>query len=86
MAAVTIYSDFGAQEEEIFPLGHCYFLKFDDVISEVMTQKVIKNSKWKLSVDNPTLNFGGALKSLHMVTAAMKLKDAYSLEGKLWPT
>ena len=24
--------------------------------------------------------------SLHMVIAAMKLKDAYSLEGKLWPT
>ena len=30
--------------------------------------------------------FGGALKSLQMVTAAMKLKDAYSLEGKLSPT
>ena len=29
---------------------------------------------------------GGAPKSLHMVIAAMKLKDAYSLEGKLWPT
>ena len=29
---------------------------------------------------------GGAPKSLQMVTAAMKLKDAYSLEGKLWPT
>ena len=28
----------------------------------------------------------GARKSLQMVTAAMKLKDAYSLEGKLWPT
>ena len=28
----------------------------------------------------------GALKSLQMVTAAKKLKDAYSLEGKLWPT
>ena len=27
-----------------------------------------------------------ALKSLQMVAAAMKLKDAYSLEGKLWPT
>ena len=27
--------------------------------------------------------FGGAPKSLQMVTAAMKLKDAYSLEGKL---
>ena len=25
-------------------------------------------------------------KSLQMVTAAMKLKDAYSFEGKLWPT
>ena len=30
--------------------------------------------------------FGGAPKSLQMVIAAMKLKDAYSLEGKLWPT
>ena len=29
---------------------------------------------------------GGAPKSLQMVAAAMKLKDAYSLEGKLWPT
>ena len=29
--------------------------------------------------------FLGAPKSLHMVTAAMKLKDAYSLEGKLCP-
>ena len=28
----------------------------------------------------------GAPKSLKMVTAAMKLKDTYSLEGKLWPT
>ena len=27
--------------------------------------------------------FGGPLKSLQMVIAAMKLKDAYSLEGKL---
>jgi len=30
--------------------------------------------------------FFWAPKSLQMVTAAMKLKDAYSLEGKLWPT
>ena len=27
----------------------------------------------------------GAPKSLQMVTAAMKLKDIYCLEGKLWP-
>ena len=30
--------------------------------------------------------FWGAPKSLQMVIAAMKLKNAYSLEGKLWPT
>ena len=28
----------------------------------------------------------GAIKSLQMVTVAMKLKDACSLEEKLWPT
>ena len=30
--------------------------------------------------------WGGAPKSLQVVTASMKLKDAYSLEEKLWPT
>ena len=30
--------------------------------------------------------FWGAPESLQMVTAAMKLKYAYSLDGKLWPT
>ena len=30
--------------------------------------------------------FWGAPKSLQMVIAAMKLKEACSLEGKLWPT
>ena len=30
--------------------------------------------------------FGGAPESLPIVTETMKLKDAYSLEGKLWPT
>ena len=44
-------------------------------------------SSWK--IDGETVEtvsdfiFGGAPKSLQMVTAAMKLKDAYSLEGKL---
>ena len=28
----------------------------------------------------------GAPKSLQMLTAAVKLKDVYSLEGMLWPT
>ena len=30
--------------------------------------------------------FSWAPKPLQMVTAAVKLKDTYSLEGKLWPT
>ena len=37
------------------------------------------------TVETVTL-YLGAPKSLQMVTAAMKLKDTYSLEGKLWPT
>ena len=40
-------------------------------------------------IDGETVSdfyFWGAPKSLQMVIAAMKLKDAYPLEGKLWPT
>ena len=41
-------------------------------------------------VDGETMEtetlFFWAPESLQMVTAAVKLKDAYSLEGKLWPT
>ena len=33
--------------------------------------------------NNSRLYFGGAPKSLQMVTSAIKLKDAYSLEGKV---
>ena len=38
------------------------------------------------TVETVTDYFGGTPKSLQMVIAAMKLKDACSLEGKLWPT
>ena len=43
-------------------------------------------NRWGTSGNSGWLNFGGVQKSLQMVTAAMILKDAYSLEGKLWPT
>ena len=42
-------------------------------------------NRWENSVNSGTLYFW-APKSLQMVTAAMKLKDAYSLEEKLWST
>ena len=40
-------------------------------------------NRWGNSGNSQTF-LGGAPKSLQMVIAAMKLKDAYSLEGKLW--
>ena len=43
-------------------------------------------NRWGNSRNSVRLYFGGAPKSPQMVTAAMKFKDAYSLEGKLWPT
>ena len=46
-------------------------------------------TSWQIdgeTVETVAVLFFWAPKSLQMVTAAMKLKDAYSLEGKLWPT
>ena len=43
-------------------------------------------TSWEIdgeTVESVRLYFWGALKSLQMVTVAMKLKDAYSLEEKL---
>ena len=41
-------------------------------------------NRWGNNGNNDRLLFLWAPKSLQMVTAAMKLKDAYSLEGKLY--
>ena len=46
-------------------------------------------TSWQIvgeTMETVTDYFLGAPKSLQMVIAAMKLKDAHSLEGKLWPT
>ena len=40
-------------------------------------------NRWGNNGNSARLYFGGAPKSLQMVITAMKLKDAYSLEGKL---
>ena len=40
-------------------------------------------NRWRNNGNSDRFYFGGAAKSLQMVTAAMKLKDAYSLEEKL---
>ena len=43
-------------------------------------------NRWGNNRNSDRLYFGGLQKSLQMVTAAMKLKDAWFLEEKLWPT
>ena len=43
-------------------------------------------SSWEIDGETVSDFIFWAPKSLQMVTAAMKLKDAYSLGGKLWPT
>ena len=40
-------------------------------------------TSWDIDGETVSDFWGGPPKSLQMVTAAMKLKDAYSLEGKL---
>ena len=42
-------------------------------------------TSWQIDGETVADLFWGAPKSLQMVTAAMKLKDTCSLEGKLWP-
>ena len=43
-------------------------------------------TSWEVDGKQCQTLFFWAAKSLQMVTAAMKLKEAYSLKGKLWPT
>ena len=52
--------------------------------TKIMTSGPI--TSWQMDGKQCQTLFFWAPKSLQMVTAAMKLKDAYSLEGKLWPT
>ena len=43
-------------------------------------------TSWQIDGETVADFIFGVPKSLQIVTAAMKLKDAYSLEEKLWPT
>ena len=52
------------------------------MVSGPVTSWEIEGKQWKQC----QTVFWGAPKSLQMVTAAIKLKDIYSLEEKLWPT
>ena len=61
-------------------------LKLDIQKTKIMASSSI--TSWEIdgeTVETVSDFIFGAPKSLQMVMAAMKLKDAYSLEGKLWP-
>ena len=60
-------------------------LKLNIQKTKIMTSGPI--TSWEIDGEGKHCQtlFWGAPKSLQMVTAAMKLKDAYSLEGKLCP-
>ena len=59
-------------------------LKLNIQKTKIMASSPI--TSWEIDVETVSDFIFLAPKSLQMVTAAMKLKDAYSLEGKLWPT
>ena len=59
-------------------------LKFNIQKTKIMASGPI--TSWQIDGETVADFIFGAPKSLQMVTAAMKLKDAYSVEGKLWPT
>ena len=81
-------------EEEIKSL----LMKLKDESKRVVLKLNIQKTKIMASGPITSWEIGGetvetlsdfifwAPKSLQMVIAAMKLKDAYSLEEKLWPT
>ena len=66
--------------------GEKFGLKVNIQKTKIMASSPI--TSWQ--IDGETMetvrDFLRAPKLLQMVTAAMKLKDTYSLEGKLWPT
>ena len=53
------------------------------IIITVIWSHHFMGNRWGNSGNSVRLYFGGAPKSLQMMIAAMKLKDAYSLEEKL---
>ena len=61
-------------------------LKLNIQKTKIMASSPITSCQIDGETLETVIDFRGAPKSLQMVAAAMKLKDAYSLEGKLWPT
>ena len=66
----------------ISTVEHVVVLGFPRPIHGIWSHHFMAN-RWGNSGNSDRIYFGGAPKSLQVVIAAMKVKDAYSLEGKL---
>ena len=80
-----------AESEEL----KCLLMKVKEKTEKVELKLNIQKTKimasgpitsWQIDGETVSDFIFWAPKSLQMVIAAMKLKDAYSLEEKLWPT
>ena len=65
LASVSICNDFGAQEEEIFPLGHCYCLK--------VCQEIIRFSHISIVIRSPEVRV-----QVYISSSWLILPDPYS--------
>ena len=89
--SITSYMQMTEREEELKSLlmkvkeeSEKVGLKLNIQKTKIMASAPI--TSWEIdgeTVETVSDFFGGAPKSLQMVIAAMKLKDTYSLEGKL---
>ena len=59
-------------------------LKLNIQKTKIMASSPI--TSWQIVGETEANFILGSPESLQMVTSAMKLKDEYSLDGKLWPT
>ena len=69
-------------KEESEKPGLKFSIQKTKIIDSIWSHHFMTNT-WGNNGNSDRLYFSWAPKSLQMVTAAMKLKDAYSLEGKL---
>ena len=90
VAAITICSDFGAPENKKLLEENTYRIFSNINHSKILYDPPprvmeIKTNKWDLIKlkSSCTLKETVSKVKLHMVIAATKLKDAYSLKGKL---
>ena len=81
-----------AESEELESLDESERGEWKSLKLNIQKTKIMASSpitSWQIDgqiMDQWRTLFSWAQKSLHMVTATMKLKDACSLEDKLWPT